>query len=243
MKRNVPMIIAAAVGFTIIITSFIPYTQTWGDAAMLWFNLLAAIAFILGGGNLLKMNLQKISLKRAGWGYAAITVIAFLITLVVGILKLGTQPTEAYANKPWSADYIVEGSALWWIYEYAIQPLTATMFAMLAFYIASAAFRAFRAKNAEATLLLGTAFIVLLGRTYAAVLLTGWLPEIGTDDPTVWSQLVQGLRLEYLTETIMTVFNLAGNRAINLGIALGIASTSLKVLLGVDRSYLGSDKG
>jgi hypothetical protein len=38
----------------------------------------------------------------------------------------------------------------------------------------------------------------------------------------------------------MQVFNTAGTRAIMIGIALGIASTSLKVLLGVDRSYLGS---
>ena len=38
----------------------------------------------------------------------------------------------------------------------------------------------------------------------------------------------------------MQVFNTAGNRAIIIGIALGIASTSLKILLGIDRSYLGS---
>ena len=64
------------------------------------------------------------------------------------------------------------GSAFWFCYQYAFQPLTATIFAMLAFYIASAAFRAFRAKNLEAMLLLGTAFIVLLGRTFAGVALT-----------------------------------------------------------------------
>jgi hypothetical protein len=45
-----------------------------------------------------------------------------------------------------------------------------------------------------------------------------------------------------MTVTIMTVFNTAGTRAIMIGIALGIASTSLKVLLGVDRSYLGSSE-
>lgn len=130
---------------------------------------------------------------------------------------------------PWSGEYNAPGSPFWWMYEYVFQPLTATMFAMLAFYVGSAAFRAFRAKNVEAVLLLGTAFLILLGRTYAGYLMTAWLPD--------W---LSGLRIDQLTVYIMAVFNTAGNRAIMIGIALGIASTSLKVLLGVDRSYLGS---
>src|SRR5687767_13744039 len=111
------------------------------------------------------------------------------------------------------------------------------MFSLLAFYIASAAFRAFRAKNVEAVLLLGTAFIILLSRTDAGVALTGWI------DPSVWSGFTYftGLRLENLTVYIMSVFNTSGNRAIMIGIALGIVATSLKILIGVDRSYLGKD--
>jgi len=132
---------------------------------------------------------------------------------------------------PWSGQYNAGGSAFWWIYEYMFKPLTATMFALLAFYVASAAFRAFRAKNLEAALLLGTAFIVLLGRTAAGTLVTGWLPD--------W---LGWLRVEELTVLIMTVFNTAGTRAIMIGIALGTAATSLKIILGMDRSYLGSDK-
>ncbi len=130
---------------------------------------------------------------------------------------------------PWSGEYRAQGAPFWWLYEYVFKPLQATIFAMLAFYVASAAFRAFRAKNIEASLLLGTAFIILLGRTFAGVFLTSWMPEA-----------IGGLKIENLTVYIMQVFNTAGNRAIMIGIALGIASTSLKVLLGVDRSYLGS---
>ncbi|WP_166823824.1 hypothetical protein [Thalassoroseus pseudoceratinae] len=129
---------------------------------------------------------------------------------------------------PWSGDYTAAGSPFWWIYEYLFKPLTATMFALLAFYIASAAFRAFRAKNVEAALLLGTAFIILLGRTYAGVWLTQWLPETSP------------FRIENMSVFIGQVFNTAGMRAIMIGIALGVVSTSLKVLLGIDRSYLGS---
>jgi hypothetical protein len=146
--------------------------------------------------------------------------------------KVGELFIAAHVPKyDWSGSYREQGHPFWWLYEFVFKPLTATMFAMLAFYVASAAFRAFRAKNIEAILLLGTAFIILLGRTFAGVWLTSWLPES-----------LSGLRIENLTVTIMQVFNTAGNRAIMIGIALGIASTSLKVLLGVDRSYLGSSE-
>lgn len=234
MKRTIPLFITALGGFVLIVAFFIPATESWGEVAAIWFDVLAAIAFILGGGNLLKIHLKKTSDRRPGWAYSAITLIAFLVTLTVGLGKIGVHPAERYPNYPWSGSYREMGSPFWWLYEYAFRPLTATMFAMLAFYVASAAFRAFRAKNFEAVLLLGTAFIVLLGRTFAGVWLTEWIPADGP---------FAGLRIENLTVYIMSVFNTAGTRAIMIGIALGIASTSLKVLLGVDRSYLGSSKG
>ena len=229
MKRNVPLLITALGGFILIISYFIPATQGWGEVAAIWFDILASIAFILGGANLLMIHLKKISDKSVGWAYSAITLAAFLITLFVGLGKVGVNPNPLYPEYGLSGHYREIGSPFWWLYEYAFKPLTATMFAMLAFYISSAAFRAFRAKNIEAILLLGTAFIILLGRTFAGVYLTAWLPD--------W---MSGLKIENLTVFIMSVFNTAGNRAIMIGIALGIASTSLKVLLGVDRSYLGS---
>jgi hypothetical protein len=230
MKRTIPLLITALGGFVLIVAYYIPYTQAWGEDASIWFDVLAAIAFILGGGNLLKMNLKKISDRSRGWGYAAVTLIAFLVTLVVGLGKVGVNPADNAPDVAWSGSYREVGGPFSWLYEFAFKPLTATMFAMLAFYVASAAFRAFRAKNFEAILLLGTAFIILLGRTFAGVVLTSWMPDVLDD----W-------RIENLTVYIMSVFNTAGNRAIMIGIALGIASTSLKVLLGVDRSYLGKE--
>ena len=174
---------------------------------------------------------MKISSKKSGWGYSAVTIICFFLVLVVGLLQMGVHPSEKFPNYAWSGYVLEEGSGLWWIYAHMVVPLTSTMFAMLAFYVATAAFRAFRAKNTEATLLLITAGIVLLGRTYAGVwLFEDWLPES-----------MQWLRFDNLTVWIMDIPNTAGTRAITIGIALGVVATSLRILLGVDRSYLGQD--
>jgi ankyrin repeat protein len=231
VKRLVPLTIAIVAGFTLIIAYFFPIAQQWSDNVQEWFKILAVGAMVLGGGNLIKLHLKKVSAKRKGWGYSMVTIVCFFGVLIVGFLKVGTPPNLNYPDYVWSGYYLQEGSGVWWIYQHMIVPLTSMMFAMLAFYVATAAFRAFRAKNIEATLLLVTAGIVLLGRTYAGVwLFDAWLPE-----SMLW------LRFDNLTEWIMNAPNTAGNRAIMIGIALGTVATSLRILLGVDRSYLGQD--
>jgi hypothetical protein len=116
------------------------------------------------------------------------------------------------------------------MFEYCVAPLSATMYSLLAFFVASASYRAFRAKNTEATILLVASFIILLGRTQLGMILTGWLPD--------WLSIAQIPNLAIFT---MTSPNLAGQRAIMIGIALGVAAMSLRLLLGIERSYLGSD--
>jgi ABC-type Na+ efflux pump permease subunit len=66
---------------------------------------------------------------------------------------------------------------------------------------------------------------------YVGVLITSWIPA-----DNAW---VAWLRLENLSSIIMSVFNNAGTRAMMIGIAIGVAATSLKILVGLDRSYLG----
>lgn len=228
--RTIPLLITGLAGLVMILSAFFPYTSEWGKTAGQFFNILAAFAFVLGGGNLLKIHLKKVSDQGSGWGYSGVVLVCFIGTLVVGLFKIGAYPSPDAPNMIFSGETQGTGSGFWWVYEYAFKPLTATMFSMLAFYVASAAFRAFRAKNFEAILLLGTAFIVLLAAT-ATKVLTNWIPIDG---------MFADLRLENLKVYIMQVFNTAGTRAIIIGIALGIASTSLKIMLGIDRSFLGS---
>ncbi|MBL9140480.1 MAG: hypothetical protein JNK53_01320 [Phycisphaerae bacterium] len=232
MNRNMAAILASLAGLLMVASAFFTSTQGLGETAVDWFNILAAIAFVLGGASLTKMNLARMSARTPGWGYSAVTLLAFAITLGVGLLKVGVPPSDLSPNVLMSGEKDFEGSAFWWIYEYVMSPITSTLFALLAFYVASAAFRAFRAKNTEAFLLLGTAFIVLLGRVYAGVVLTSWISETNP-----W---VSWLRFENLSGLIMSVFNTAGTRAMIIGIAIGVSATSLKIMLGLDRSYLGN---
>ena len=71
LTRSIPLFITAVAGVVMILSAFFPYTSDWGQFAGQFFNILAAFAFVLGGGNLLKLHLKKISI-RPGWAYSGV---------------------------------------------------------------------------------------------------------------------------------------------------------------------------
>jgi hypothetical protein len=225
MKRTIPLAITAIVGAVLVLAYFVPHPpiDQLREEFSIFFDIIAAVAFILGGGNLMRMHGKRIGRRERNWPYSAVTIAGFLLMLFVGLTKL------ANPNGFRGSAVTAQGSAFFQVYSYVFRPCSSTMFGLLAFYVASASFRAFRAKNTEATLLLVVAFVILLGRTFVGAVLTSWLPDE-----------LYFLKIPYLAEKIMAVLNFAGNRAIMIGIALGIVSTSLKVIIGIDRSYLGS---
>jgi hypothetical protein len=229
LQRTVPIAILSLSGLILMLAYFSPMTTSWGETVLEWFNILAAVAFVLGAGNLLAVNLEKISSRRPGWAYAGITLVSFFLMLGFGLLKVGAVPNPEHPGVHFAGSYDTSDSPFGWTYEYVFSPLTATMFAMLAFYVASAAFRAFRAKNTESILLLGTAFVILLAQTAAGMFLTGWIPE---------DSMFAFLRLDWMKVAITEHIQTAGMRAITIGIALGVVATSLRLILGIDKSYL-----
>ena len=232
LQRTIPILILGLSGVILIVAYFVSFAVSWSETVNVWFNVLSAVAFVLGAGNLLAVNLEKISSRRPGWAYAAITLVSFFLMLAAGLFKIGAVPDPKNPTIHFAGDYETAASPYGWAYEYVFSPLTSTMFALLAFYVASAAFRAFRAKNLESILLLGTAFIILLAQTAAGMFLTGWIPE---------DSAFAFMRLDWMKVAITEHIQTAGMRAITIGIALGIAATSLRLILGIDKSYLSKN--
>ena len=115
-----------------------------------------------------------------------------------------------------------------WIFVNIQMQMGATMFALLAFYIASAAYKAFRARSAEATVLLLAAIIVMLGQVPIGVSISSFFGLFGDGE---W--------IKPVTQWILDVPNLASKRGILLGVGLGSVATSLRILLGIERTWLG----
>src|SRR5262249_20124964 len=116
-------------------------------------------------------------------------------------------------------------------FEGALQSLDATMFSIIAFYIVSAAYRAFRVRSAEATMLLITAVIVMLGQTAIGQWLTHWIPYDG-----FWLKLpMRNLHIEAVRDWMLTLANTAAVRAIAFGLGIGGLAVALRIWLGLER--------
>lgn len=225
MKRRVPLLITFFVGTLLIVSVFVPPLEGMQENSTLFFDIIAVFAFFLGGGNLVRIHFKRAYGKRHDWEFSIVTLVAFFVMLTFGLFKLGNPGgIEANVTQP--------GSWFEMVFSSVITPLSSTMYALLAFFVASASYRAFRAKNREATILLVAAFVILLGQTVIGTVATMWMPE----DFSL-------LQIPNLAIWIMSGPNLAGQRAILIGIGLGVVSMALRIILGIERTYLGEDKG
>ena len=199
-----------------ILSFFVPHHVVSVPADFLQVCAVVVVAFgyVLGGANVLRVNFDGIYKRQPGWPYKVVLVIALLATVVIGAIE-----GDGFLNP---------GMRSKWIYDNLYSPMQATMFALLAFFIASAAFRAFRIRTTEAMLLAVAALIVMLGRVPIGNLITGWIP-------------FEPLRLTAIQEWIMEIPQNASKRAILIGAALGVMATGLRVILGIERSYLSGE--
>ena len=175
-------------------------------------------------------------------------------------------------SKSWGAHVQTKGSLFYWMFINIITPLGATMFALLAFFVASASYRAFRIRNFEATLLLVAGIILMLGRVPIGGLIPWWVVStmlmfgIGAisapfiKERTILLGIVGGgivifiitgtlmgwnqnppylLSIPVIQDWIFAYPAMAGSRALMIGISLGIIATSFRIIIGLDKSFLG----
>ena len=214
MRREIPLTITFLVGAFMLVDFFVPHHTVSGAAEEMkqWGTIVIAASILLGVGNLIRVHFHKIRRKRDGWVYSIMTLAIMAVMFAFG--------------GPWGT--IQEGSAFNWMFLNMQVPLQSTMFSLLAFFIASAAYRAFRLRSAEASLLLIASIIVMLGRVPLGQLLTRAWPE--------------AIQLPNVTEVIMAYPNMAAFRGILMGAALGVMAMGLRIILGIERSYLGGEK-
>ncbi len=205
LRRTLPLLLTFFFGVAAAIQYYVPHPVS--EAALteisVWLRITLGFAMVLGVASLCHVHYSKIRARVAGWGYSVVVYFSMLTTVAVGLWAGGQE----------------EGTGFGWIYTYTLLALQGTMFSMLGFFVASAAFRAFRARSKEAAVLLVAAIIMMFGRVPLGEYL---IPAAGP-----------------LAGWLLNVLNTAARRGIIIGISLGGIATSIKIIFGIERSYLG----
>ena len=206
MRREIPLILMVAFGWFMVAEFFVPLRWVAAISTELqqWIIIVAAAAVVLGVANVGRIHFAKVSRREKGWPYSLPLLSGLVLMGGIGLL-FGIRP----------------GGLFDFLYLNSYVPMQGTMFALLAFFIASAAYRAFRIRSLEAALLAITAVVVMVGRVPVGHAMSPRLPA--------------------LSEWIMNFPNLAAQRAILIGAALGAISTGLKIILGLERNILGGE--
>lgn len=163
-----------------------------------WAAIVTAFALFLGFANVVSVHWSRIRTQKPGAIYSIVLLVSLFGTLVLG----------------WGGPLSTTSQ---FIFNYILQPLEATFFALLALFIATAAFRVFRVRDWESSFFVLFALIVLLGQVPVSIYLWPEFPVI--------------------KDWILSVPTMAGVRGILLGVALGVIATGLRVLTGADRPY------
>ncbi len=203
MKRFLPVTAAIVCGGLALLDFFFDSPQINAAGAILveGVTILAAFALLLGLLNILLVHLRRVTQGEGNRGASFALVLALLVTVALGVS-------------------IPDSPSMNWLFNYVYSPLQSTMTALLAFFVVTAAYRAFKIRDTAAAVLLISSLFVLFAQ----------LPFTASFSPYIPS----------LRDWVFQVPVTASMRGLLLGIALGTITTSLRVLLAVDKPYARS---
>ncbi len=205
MIARIATIVAFAVGVFMIAQYFVKTEATAAvyRALLDYYQFVFAMTMLLGGVAVLRHHVKKARRpdrpRQAPYSWLTI---ASLLFMILGAAIFGVGVDSPYQ----------------WAFQNLQAPMQATMFSLLAFFVASAAYRGFRVRSMPALVLASTAIIVLLGRNALGDAVSTHLPDLAG-----W---------------ILNQPAAAAKRGLLIGVGLGSLATALRVILGIERSYL-----
>jgi hypothetical protein len=183
----------------------IPPLEAASDTFRSWMVLVATCSLFVGALTLSMLHTKIIQRRSEGW-YFSVLVLVFMAAITITGLPI---PEVGLGEANPVFDFL---------FRNILTPLGGTMYSIIAFFITSAAYRTFRARNVEAALVLVAGILMVCKN--APIMTAFWAPFVNIGD---W---------------IFDVPNMSAMRAVIIGTALGAIALAVRTLLGMERGYL-----
>jgi len=203
LRKELPLLLTTVFGLIVCFSTWFHLGQMWDvqDVAEQWILISQGFAVAVGILSLTRVHGKNIQRRREDWPYSAVLLIALYGYLILTLIQT------------------VEGETARWIYDTFITPTGSALFGTIAFYITSAAYRVFRIRTREATVLMIFAVFTMLGMApIGDVIFMGW------NDAANW---LQDVPVGAVT------------RGVLISNYIGALAVAMRIVLGLERAHLG----
>jgi len=213
VRRNIPIIIVFVTSLLVMLDYFLllppvdtATNKSWTDATVKilqnWGIILTAFALGFGAVNLFYLHTRHISRRsKAQWPFSLWLLLMIILFTGIGVAFGATSTTYS------------------WLYNASYFALSATVYSSLGFYMTSGIFRALRARNIDAAILLITGGIALAKNA----------PALASAYPILVS----------IDSWLNAVPTTSAMRGIMIGAALGALALGLRTMMGRETGFLG----
>lgn len=199
-------------------------------------QVITALSLGLGTYGLIRLHLRNAVQRRTQWGYSLVLLTAFVVMAFFSIWN--TLAEKGLFNLQRTP--LLE-RAFTLLFDYTLIQLDATMFSLIAFYIFSAAYRAFRIRSIEASILMFTAMVIMIGivpigkAVSDSLGLPTTLTEQMRTNPFMIENILYNLRLPQIADWILKTLNAPVQRAIEFGVGIGALAMAIRLWLSLER--------
>jgi hypothetical protein len=170
---------------------------------------LSSLAMLVGVINLSRIHMRKALTGKPGGGYSLVLFLSLWLTFVIVITSISNPDLNSVPV---------------WIVRNMQIPLEASLSALVVYVLLVGGVRLlYRRRDLTAFLFMGSALIVLVAALPIPTMFEAWLRG-----PDQYRQMIASIFMSIAS---------GGGRGILLGMALGAATTGLRILIGIDRPY------
>jgi len=204
-KREIILFLTGIVGGLNLFEYFFTVKEVAAVATMVrtWVVIISAFALGLGIITAFRVHISHIKRRSKGqWPFSIWLIGFFVVLTAIGL---------------WNTNFIVYD----WTFKNVYVALSTTLYAITGFYIFSAAYRAFRARSIEATILIVSGVLILLRNAPIGEAIWKGFPILG--------------------EWVLMKGQVGGMRTLTFVAAVGLVAFGIRTLLGMERGYYGGE--
>lgn len=197
-------------------------------------NILTVFMLGLGIFSLLRIHITRLAKKQKDSFFSGVLIFSLVLMVIFGYWDWSLREFNDPEGKLLEiSNWGFPNYGFDLLFNGLLQQMEAAMFSMIAFFILSAAYRAFRVRSIEATVLMASALIMIFSIMGAVdFFISGGIDSMTGGDP---GNFLNNFKLTAIAQWVKNYLQVPSLRALEFGVGLGALAMGLRLWLGLEK--------